>query len=857
MVGSLRESLLSRADRRTTVVVGEPGAGKSVLLAEATAGTPVVLARPRRGDAAVPLALVRGLLGPEVVAGALDAVAPEALAGALGVLLHDVLAARVVVVDDLHEVDPLSLDVLAAAMAGPRPPRVLAASRPWTAERYAAVAAFVGRVEAEVVQLAPFTDDEIARLVAAHRGCAREEVDPGEIAELARRTGGNALLLGASVSRGPVDSAAEYVTRELAALPEETRGVARAIAVLGGVGTIADVVALSGVAPGALAGHLRLLDDVRLLDPDGDLRIRHPLLEELVAGSAGPLEERRLHGEAARLWARRPERAADLVGALQRSLPLGEPWAAASLLAAAADAWRLQDADRCLALCDRAEQESVGEPEVSAGLLHLRAEARLHRDGDDGVPAAEATVARLREAGDWQRAAEVRLALINHGMMRFDVDLVGRHAAAIAEELAEPAHGGSLTWRARITRGYLAATYVSADPMPADRLAVIDAAGDLLHAAHPEALRVAAYAAAAYAQAGRDEEAVGLIDHVRRHVDLDHVAHLVEYGLAGTACVHLGRLDIAREIFGTVRDLGRTAGVRVLEVNAEAWLALLDAWDGVPEAAASARRCLAAPELWPPLVPVASAAVLEAALAHGDDAALAAAAAEADVLAPMFSVLPGVAFASWWLCRARVSLALGAVEDAAAQVEAAARAYGGSDWLCPLECVAEEVALARRVEPARHEPPAAWLRRPEIVAWRQALVAEPGALGEPDVLALPVARRWEVLLAAASRWRRAGRTSEARELLRAVRAGAERAGLVRVAALASAELLLAGGRRRAVGAWGLTPAEERVALLAAGGAGNREIAGALNLSVRTVENHMARVLAKVGVARAELADRLG
>jgi ATP/maltotriose-dependent transcriptional regulator MalT len=55
----------------------------------------------------------------------------------------------------------------------------------------------------------------------------------------------------------------------------------------------------------------------------------------------------------------------------------------------------------------------------------------------------------------------------------------------------------------------------------------------------------------------------------------------------------------------------------------------------------------------------------------------------------------------------------------------------------------------------------------------------------------------------------------------------------------------------------LTPAEQRVALLASGGRSNREIAEELVLSVRTVENCLYRVYGKLGVSRrAELAQAL-
>jgi DNA-binding CsgD family transcriptional regulator len=65
------------------------------------------------------------------------------------------------------------------------------------------------------------------------------------------------------------------------------------------------------------------------------------------------------------------------------------------------------------------------------------------------------------------------------------------------------------------------------------------------------------------------------------------------------------------------------------------------------------------------------------------------------------------------------------------------------------------------------------------------------------------------------------------------------------------------GARRAVPAGELTPAERRVADLAAEGLGNKEIAGALFISVKTVEVHLSHVYAKLGLrSRAQLARSL-
>jgi DNA-binding NarL/FixJ family response regulator len=55
----------------------------------------------------------------------------------------------------------------------------------------------------------------------------------------------------------------------------------------------------------------------------------------------------------------------------------------------------------------------------------------------------------------------------------------------------------------------------------------------------------------------------------------------------------------------------------------------------------------------------------------------------------------------------------------------------------------------------------------------------------------------------------------------------------------------------------LTPTELRVAELAAAGSQNKEIAGALSVSVKSVEANLSRVYAKLGIrSRVELAARL-
>ena len=83
-----------------------------------------------------------------------------------------------------------------------------------------------------------------------------------------------------------------------------------------------------------------------------------------------------------------------------------------------------------------------------------------------------------------------------------------------------------------------------------------------------------------------------------------------------------------------------------------------------------------------------------------------------------------------------------------------------------------------------------------------------------------------------------------------------RLGCLGWAELAAAELARVGGRRGASGG-GLSPSEQRVAELVAGGLSNKEIAARLYVSPHTVETHLSSAYAKLGVrTRTQLAQRL-
>ena len=123
-----------------------------------------------------------------------------------------------------------------------------------------------------------------------------------------------------------------------------------------------------------------------------------------------------------------------------------------------------------------------------------------------------------------------------------------------------------------------------------------------------------------------------------------------------------------------------------------------------------------------------------------------------------------------------------------------------------------------------------------------------------DALPLPFEQgRTRLALGALQRRRREHRSARA-ELARASETF-ERLGAAGWAELTRQELARIGGRRS--GGQTLTATETRVAELVARGLSNKEIAAALVVTPRTVEAHLTRIYAKLGIrSRVELARRI-
>ena len=230
----------------------------------------------------------------------------------------------------------------------------------------------------------------------------------------------------------------------------------------------------------------------------------------------------------------------------------------------------------------------------------------------------------------------------------------------------------------------------------------------------------------------------------------------------------------------------------------------------------------------------------------------------------------------YWLgpyARGRVLLARGRAAEALAdfaEVGARVAAVGGTPAGTPWGAY-EALARAQLGDAAgARTAAAAELVRAEAwgVPWRTGLALRVRGLVEPGEEGIPWLRRAEeVVGASVARLEhahalhdlgvaltQAGRSEEARSILRRAVDAARDCGARGLAAAAHAALRSAGARPRTLtfsGPESLTASERRIAEMAARGLSNREIAQARFVTAKTVENHLGRVYGKLGISSRE------
>jgi DNA-binding NarL/FixJ family response regulator/tetratricopeptide (TPR) repeat protein len=277
------------AGRSAIVVVeGEPGIGKSALLAELTrsareAGCAVRGARASEFEADLPYLIWREALDVQLERADRHGV-HAALRGALAELAAtDPL---VLCLDDVHWADPASLDALAALVRRPPAGPILLALASREGQVPAPLAAALGTERATRMMLRPLTQAEAIELV-------------GETAsDIYARAGGNPFYL-EQLARareaaidGPVPTTvAAALAAELTRLTDDARRLLDAAAIAGDpfeAGLAAAVAELSDAAALAALDELLVLALVRPTGTPRRFAFRHPVVRHAVyAGSPG------------------------------------------------------------------------------------------------------------------------------------------------------------------------------------------------------------------------------------------------------------------------------------------------------------------------------------------------------------------------------------------------------------------------------------------------------------------------------------------------------------------------------------------------------------------------------------------
>ena len=677
------------------------------------------------------------------------------------------------------------------------------------------------------------------------------------------------------------DSVSRHVLLRLGRMPAAVLAAARAVAVLGTAATTARAARLAELDDATCADAIGVLMAEHLVEGDRQLRFVYPLVRSAIYEDQAPPVRQQWHKRAARLLAAEGASPAEMTAHLLASAASGDPWLTDQLRRAAADA-RGRGAPEVAAQC---LERALAEPPPAAARADVLYELGAGQTFHSPASAVEHLSEALELTDDWPRRGEIALALSEA------LALSGRFADAVTtvqgalEESGGASQGGqppaTLRGQDRIVASLQAvllniarwdlSTREVTRPLVAELLARADAGDPLdpqLHANLAMELTVA----------GTDR--TGALRHAREAVRATSSLMSLTSTALPEAVLVMSYADASGEAWHGVRGWQELARQRArplataISASIAAHLAVRDG--DIRQALAFGEQALAAADSW---VAILATAFLVPALIDAGETGRALALlaehglSEGDLL-PVFPF--NVAQYARGCLRAAagdheaavtdllgvgaVATRWGIVNPAAIPWRSAAAlshsALGDSEAARRL--AGEELGLARRWGAAR-----------EIgVALRAAGLAEGGERGiellaEAVIVLRGSTARLELaraLLDLGAAHRRAGARGIARDLLRESLDLAHGLGGHALAGRARDELVAAGGRPRRDAIRGrdsLTPSELRVAELAAAGRTNRQIAQALFVTQRTVENHLTSTYAKLGItARPELGSAL-
>lgn len=907
---------------RIVLVEGSPGIGKTSILAELQrsaqrSGFRVLDARGTEMERDFGYGVVRHLLGP-VVRGMPEAERERAFSGAAGLaasvfglegdelevaageaslygLLWLVLGLAddgpvLLSVDDAHWADSASLRFLdyLGHRLGDAPVLIALAARP---NEPGAQAELLGEIveELDPVRIRPgaLSAEATATIVSERLGDAATPRLAGSVHEA---TGGNPFLIeelladlraraaeGAEIEPDAVSGMgpsriAQSVTGRARRLGGDARAVVEAAAVLGDGTSLRMLATMTEVDPRRVAEIVDGLAAAAILADGSGVSFAHPLLRGAVHEAIPSASREAAHARAAEYLRAEGAGAEEIAAHLLLTEPGAGGAALDSLTDAAALAGRRGAPDSVIAYLRRALAEPMDDGRRShllqalglaegavrdpAAVEHLEEAVALSEDPEQGIEATLLLASATAMAGDWGRNVAVveqgierfggsglasvpRMEAIRAANRGFDPDRIGEYDEHEARLLAM-ADGGSgpETRHLRWVLGSIG----SIRDMPSERVLALIApsrAGNSItdedNWEDPVITQMAIALLVAEATDDARELAERLLTEGRRRGSL--LAALNGTAYAGAVNSRSGDLDVAEADIRIAVDMVDAGGLGLVAVLAMLCFSVdaITEREGLEDVADLVLRT----EIPPDFARTATGALLDElkgaiAMGRGERAVAIERLSAAGRTFERIGASPRV---SAWRSR------LAALTDPDRHEEA-------------LALVDEELAHARRLEDPRSIAVA--------LRVRGGITRDAADLEESVAVLRDADQRLELsrsLAALGSALRRERRIGEARERLREALDLAQETGAERLEGRIFEELKVAGARprRRDVsGAGSLTPAEHRVALAAAGGATNRNIAQDLFVSQRTVEMHLTNAYRKLGISsRAELTAALG
>ena len=724
----------------------------------------------------------------------------------------------------------------------------------------------------------------------------RERLGAGADARLCRAcheaTGGNPFLLfellrelvaGArplyeidpvTVKRLASERIAAAILLRIGRLQPAAADLCRAVAVLG-EGAAPDVAAeLAGLERSAAAAIADSLVDAAVFQPGRPLRFLHPLVRAAIYGEIPSGIRSEMHRRAARLLKARDAAPESVAMHLLATDPAGDE-AAVGVLRQAARAALSRGAPES---ASRYLRRALAEPPADEHRADLRLElgAAATRAGEPGGVALMREAFELAERQPERAAAGLQLAtaLLLPGL---DIE----PAIAVLERSLRGLDNPELAGRIEALLLLAGLTTPSARRLMSDRIA---------HARcrvseHPgERARVllSLLAVDVLYSDGDAAEAATLAEQALADGTLIRDEVMTDMPFASPALLVLreaGRLDAARRAADSAVAESRDRGSPIVLARASAFRAFVRLRAGdLAGAEADARACLelaAEPGRGIPH-PLAASALASVLIERGDLREARDALGQLDVGVYDPEVTPIQAIRE---IRAKLSLAEGKPDAALEELLACSR--WEADWQASAGVVPVAwrslSALARSAQGATAEARDLAAREVELarrfgsplalgVALRTCGALADDANGiEPLEVAVVVlagcGARLEharALVEVGALLRRTGERSAALERLLEGMDLAQRCGATALVTYARDELRLAGARPRRMATTGLnalTPAERRVAELAADGLHNKEIAQALFVTLRTIEMHLSNAYRKLGIASREKLPR--